>query len=173
MNDNAASTVIPLPLSVVESNIWDVTAWPTFLADVAWVERTTHERYLFGVRRGRRSYDVPVAVRWHARDHRVVWRELDGPAWRGEIRLAALNGRRTRLELLVSASPRCVLGSLAGLLGGRRRELEADLVRLSDRMALIPQPVNPGRLTPARRIGEQRSTPTRPDVRLRPSDCAR
>jgi hypothetical protein len=150
-----ASTVIPLPLSVVESNIWDVTSWPTFLGDVDWAQRTSHERYLFGVRQGRRVHDVPVAVRWHARDHRVSWRELGGPAWRGEIRLTALNGRRTRLELHVSVHPRTVVDFVAELLGTRSRELQADLVRLSDRLATIPQPFNPARLNPTRRIGER------------------
>jgi hypothetical protein len=159
-----ASSVIPLPLSVVESNLWDVTSWPAFLEDLAWVERTSHERYRFGVRQGRRVHEVPVAVRWHARDHRVTWRELGGPAWRGEIRLTALNGRRTRLELTTAVSPRTVLGTLADLLAGRSRELEADLLRLSDRLATIPQPFNPARLTPPRRIGERRpsASPARP-----------
>jgi len=71
-----AATVIPLPLSVVESNIWDVTSWPSFLGDVDWVRRSSHERYLFGIRQGRRVEETLVAVRWHARDHRVTWREL-------------------------------------------------------------------------------------------------
>lgn len=152
MSDRAA-TVIALPLSVVESNIWDVTAWPAFLGDVDWVQRKAHERYLFGIRQGRRTYEVPTAVRWHARDHRVTWRELSGAVWRGELRLSPLNGRRTRVELRVAVHPRTLMASVTELLGGHRRELELDLVRLADRLATIPQPFNPSRLTPTRRIG--------------------
>jgi hypothetical protein len=150
-----AATVIPLPLSVVESNIWDVTSWTTFLGDVEWIERSAHERYVFGVRQGRRVNEVPVAVRWHARDHRVTWRELSGPAWRGEIRLTALNGRRTRIGLSVSAHPRGFLANLTDVLGGGRREVDVDLRKLAERMALLPQPFNPGRLGPSRRAVRQ------------------
>ena len=156
MSDRAA-TVIPLPLSVVESNIWDVTTWAAFLGEVEWIERTAHERYLFGVRHGRRVHEVPVSVRWHPRDHRVTWREQEGPAWRGEIRLAALNGRRTRVGLESTAHPRSFAANLADVLLGRRREVEADLHRLGERLAQIPQPFNPGRLTPTRRVGSSGS----------------
>jgi hypothetical protein len=155
-----ASTVIPLPLSVVESNIWDAASWPTFFGDVDRVERTGYERFVFGVRQGRRLHEVPVAVRWHARDHRVSWRELAGPQWRGEIRLSALNGRRTRVELHVAAHPRSFVACVAEMLGSRSRDLEADLARLSDRLATIPQPFNPSRLTPTRRIGERSTAVT-------------
>ena len=147
-----AATVVPLPLSVVESNIWDVTSWVSFLSDVEWIERSAHERYIFGVRQGRRVHEVPVAVRWHARDHRVTWRELEGPVWRGEIRLAPLNGRRTRVTMLTTSHPRTVLANVADMFGGRKRDLDLDLTCLVERMALIPTPLNPTRLTPSRRI---------------------
>lgn len=152
MSEHAA-TVIGLPLSVVESNLWDVTAWPAFLGDVEWADRSSHERYLFGVRQGRRTFEVPVGVRWQARDHRVTWRELSGPAWRGEMRLTALNGRRTRVALSVSVRPRSLLAHVTEMLGGHRRALDADLLMLSDRLAAIPQPPNPVRLAAVRRIG--------------------
>jgi hypothetical protein len=150
-----AATVIPLPLSVVESNIWDVTGWVAFLGDVEWIERSGHERYVFGIRQGRRVHEVPVGVRWHAREHRVSWRELAGPAWRGEIRLTALNGRRTRVGLEMVVRPRTLIGNLADALGGRGTAVDVDLGRLGERLALIPQPLNPTRLTPTRQLGRQ------------------
>jgi len=152
-----AAIVVPLPLSVVESNIWDVTSWSAFLEDVEWIERSAHERYVFGVRQGRRVHEVPVAVRWHARDHRVTWRELAGPVWRGEIRLTALNGRRTRMALQATSHARTLSASLADLLGRNRRHLELDLGRLAERLALLPQPFNPARLNPPRRVAGQAS----------------
>jgi len=149
-----ASTVIPLPLSVVESNVWDVTSWPAFLADAAWVRRTSQDRYVVGVRDGRRVCEVHVVVRWHAHDHRVSWQELEGPAWRGEMRLTALNGRRTRVTIAVEAQPRGMGARVSRLLGATpERDAAGDLERLAARLSTIPQPVNPIRLTPTRRVG--------------------
>jgi hypothetical protein len=148
-----AAIVVPLPLSVVESNVWDVTSWSSFLGEVDWVERTAHERYVFGIREGRRVHDVPVHVRWFARDHRVAWRELTGPTWRGEIRLTALNGRRTRLALESAAQPRSFGATVTDLLGRNRHQAEADVGRLAERMAHIPQPFNPTRLPTPHRGG--------------------
>jgi hypothetical protein len=167
MTDRAA-TVIPLPLSVVESNIWDVTAWPAFLSDVRWVQRAGHERYLFGVRQGRRLHEIPVAVRWHARDHRVTWQELDGPTWRGEIRLTAMNGRRTRATMTLNSQPRSITAKLAELFGVRRREASGDLGRLADRLASIPQPFNPGRLVTGRPVAGRRAIGERSQAAARP-----
>jgi hypothetical protein len=152
------ATVIPLPLSVVESNIWDVTAWPAFLTDLEWVQRAGHERYLFGVRQGSRLHEVAVAVRWHARDHRVTWRELTGPPWRGEIRLSALNGRRTRVAMHISVHPRSVYDTLAEMFGLRRRHVAVDLGRLAERLARIPQPFNPGRLQSGQPVVRQEAS---------------
>jgi hypothetical protein len=168
-----SATVIPLPLSVVESNLWDVTAWPAFLDDVVWVQRIAHERYVFGVRLGRRVHEVPVAVRWRARDHRVTWRELEGPPWRGELRLASLNGRRTRVALSVLVRPRSLVGKLVGLVVSRPRDLDPDLARLAARLSSIPQPFNPARSVPARRIGRRVPVPRTPgEVPSRVADGA-
>jgi hypothetical protein len=153
MSDRA-TTVIPLPLSVVESNIWDVTTWTAFVAGVERIERVAPERFLFGIRQGRRVHPVPVAVRWHPRDHRVSWRELHGPAWRGEIRLTALNGRRTRIGMEISAHPRTPLAAVAAVLRRPRRDVAADLGRLAERLARIPPPLNPRRLTSLPRPAE-------------------
>jgi hypothetical protein len=147
-----AAIVVPLPLSVVESNIWDVTSWGAFLSDVEWIERNAHERYVFGVRQGRRVHDVPVNVRWYPPEHRVVWRETSGPAWRGEIRLTALNGRRTRVALEAMAHPRSFGASLTDMFGRGRRQVDVDLGQLAERLALIPQPFNPARLNESRRM---------------------
>jgi hypothetical protein len=149
-----ASTVIPLPLSVVESNVWDVTLWPAFLSDAAWVRRTSQERYVIGVRNGRRVHEVPVVVRWQVHDHRISWQELEGPAWRGELRLSALNGRRTRVTLELVAQPRGLAARLAQGFGALPRDAASDLERLAARLSAIPQPVNPIRLAPTRRVGD-------------------
>jgi hypothetical protein len=129
------TAVIPHPLSVVESNVWDVTTWGTFLGDVQWIERSGHERYVFGIRHGRRVHEVPVAVRWYPQDHRVSWQELSGPPWRGELRLTAVNGRRTRLAIEVTAHRRTAVGSPA-----RRRAPQAGRALRPHRTGRTPGP---------------------------------
>jgi hypothetical protein len=151
-----ASTVINLPLSVVESNIWDPNSWPSFMDWLVGVERKAKERYVFAIREGVRVFEVPVSVRWHLREHTVTWCELTGRAHRGEIRLTSLNGRRTKVTIEMSALPRTVAGILTEKLCGHRRQTDVYLLRLAARLASLPQPFNPVRQGPVRRIDRRR-----------------
>jgi hypothetical protein len=153
------STVVPLPLSVVESNLRDLSSWPAFLGGVEWIERTAYEQYVFGVREGRRIHEIPVAAHWAMRDHRVTWKELSGRPWRGELNLVALNGRRTRVQLSLDAQPRSWSASISQLLGAPGHDLDADLGRLTDRLAALPQPLNPQRLAPTRPMARRLAQP--------------
>ncbi|MBI4942677.1 MAG: hypothetical protein HY830_18205 [Actinobacteria bacterium] len=141
-----AMAVVGLPLSVVETQLWDITQWPTFLAGLQTATRSSHERYVFTVRQGRKDYDVLVAVRWQARDHRFTWRSLEGPPWDGTLRLAPVNGRRTRVFLQRKAYPRSFFASMAELLGAGVADPSLDLQRLQDRLAVLPAPARPARL---------------------------
>jgi hypothetical protein len=141
--------VVGLPLSVVETQLWDVDQWPTFLTGLVAVRRTSHERYVFTVRQGRRESDLLVAVRWQARDHRFTWRALEGPPWDGSLRLVAVNGRRTRVFLQRRAYPRSFAASVVEFLGGCYGDPALDLQHLQDRLAVLPVPARPGRLLPA------------------------
>jgi hypothetical protein len=144
-----AMAVVGLPLSVVETQLWDVTQWPGFLAGLAGARRTSHERYIFTLRQGRREQEVLVAVRWQARDHRFTWRALEGPPWDGSLRLVAINGRRTRIFLQRRAYPRSFVASLAELIGAGVADPALDLQHLQDRLAVLPVPARPARLHPA------------------------
>ena len=137
--------VIPLPLSVVESNVWDVATWNRFLSDVEWIDRQADDQFVFGVRNGRRLQDVPLAVQWYPHDHRMTWRQTQGPLWRGEVRMTALNGRRTRLGVETEAHPRSFVDNVAELLGDRRG-IRVDFGPLVDWLERIPQPFNPARM---------------------------
>lgn len=143
-----AMAVVGLPLSVVETQLWDVTQWSTFLAGLEQVTRSSHERYIFSVRQGRKEADVLVAVRWQARDHRFTWRALEGPPWDGSLRLSPVNGRRTRIHLARRTYPRTVWASFAELLGAGPPDPGADLQRLQDKLAVLPAPARPARLRP-------------------------
>lgn len=155
-----AMAVVGLPLSVVETQLWDVTQWPTFLSGLAAVRRSSHERYVFAVAQGRREHEVLVAVRWQARDHRFTWRALEGAPWDGTIRLVPVNGRRTRLYLQRRAYPRSLMASFAELLLGGTPDASTDLQRLQDRLAVLPAPARPARLHPADAQERERRTAT-------------
>jgi hypothetical protein len=143
-----AMAVVGLPLSVVETQLWDVTQWSTFLAGLQTVTRSSHERYVFTVRQGRKESDVLVAVRWQARDHRFTWRALEGPPWDGTLRLTPVNGRRTRIHLARRIYPRTIWASFAELLGAGVPDPGTDLQRLQDKLAVLPAPARPARLRP-------------------------
>jgi hypothetical protein len=152
---DCAAAVIPLPLSVVESNLWDVTAWSTFLTGVQSIRLSAHERYLLEVREGHRLVDVFVAMRWHPRERYFSWEELQGPPWRGELRLKALNGRRTKVTLSLETEPRTLRGRLAQVIAGHGGGVEEDIARLQERFSGIPQPFNPARLVPAGQTSDE------------------
>lgn len=142
----SASVVVGRPLSMIESQFWPVTNWASCLSDVASIRRSGHERYAVELRTGRRLEEVLVAVRWNARHHRFTWKALEGPQWTGELRMAPVNGRRTRLHLELSTMPRTLLGGFAELLGLTRPDLSADLARIHDLVNALPEPVRPSRL---------------------------
>lgn len=142
----SASVVVGRPLSMIESQFWSVTNWAACLSDVASIRRSGHERYAVELRAGRRLEEVLVAVRWNARHHRFAWKALEGPLWSGELKLAPLNGRRTRLQLEVVALPRTFLGGLGELVGITRQDVSSDLARIHDLVNSLPEPVRPSRL---------------------------
>ena len=143
---DSAYVVVNRPLSVIESQLWTVTNWASCLQDVVSVRRASHERYTMELMAGRGIDEVLVAVRWNARHHRFAWKALDGPSWTGQLQLHPVNGRRTRVTLEVLTVPRTFLGSVADLVGARRRDVTQDLQGIQDLIMSLPEPVRPGRL---------------------------
>lgn len=146
-----AMAVVGLPLSDVETHLWDVARWPTFLTGLVAVRRASHERYVFTVRHRRREGDVLVAVRWQAATHRFTWRALEGPPWDGSLRLAPVNQRRTRVFLQRRASPRSFLASVAEVVGIGAVDPSLDLQRLQDRLVVAPVAAQQSHRLPAPR----------------------
>ena len=151
---DSAYVVVNRPLSVIESQLWTVTNWASCLQDVVSVRRASHERYTMELMAGRGIDEVLVAVRWNARHHRFAWKALDGPSWTGQLQLHPVNGRRTRVTLEVLTVPRTFLGSVADLVGARRRDVTQDLQGIQDLIMSLPEPVRPGRLQVGARVPE-------------------
>jgi uncharacterized membrane protein len=119
MTHQQAVSVLAVPLETVEHAVRDVGRWPEFLLGLEQVTETSFGRYTFVLRDTTSSREVDVAVVAHPREHRIAWHALRGPRFDGEIRLAAVDERHTRVNLSLTADP---AGFLAGL---------CDLVRIS------------------------------------------
>jgi hypothetical protein len=150
-----AGVVVSQPLPVVEALVRDVSGWPALFADVQDVSRLAHDRYLVELRQGRRGRRVRtraalVRVRWNAVEHQFSWHSVTGPEWSGELRLTPLTGRRTAVALTLNGRDGGP-GWLSRLINrGYRSSGDAtrDVEALRSRVAALPQPVRPVRLTP-------------------------
>ena len=125
-----ATTTVAAPLAEVQARLADVTSWPAFLYGLESVEPAGHERYRFTLVNGRRQRTVPVCVQTHAAEHRVTWRQLEGPRYVGELRLREVDSGHTAVELTMTADPVSMAEGFRELLGERHPEAVLDLQRL-------------------------------------------
>jgi uncharacterized membrane protein len=125
-----ATTVVAAPLADVQARLADVTSGPAFLYGLESVEPAGHERYRFTLTSGRRQRTVLCCVQSHPAEHRVTWRQLEGPRYRGELRLREVDRGHTTVELTMTADPVSMGEGFRELLGERHPEAELDLQRL-------------------------------------------
>ena len=125
-----ATTTVAAPLSDVQARLGDVTSWPAFLYGLEAVEPAGHERYRFTLVNGKRRRSVLVCVQAHHAEHRMAWRQLEGPRYAGELRLREVDSGHTTVELTMTADPVSMSEGFRELLGERHPEAELDLQRL-------------------------------------------
>jgi uncharacterized membrane protein len=126
-----ANTVMTVPLADLEAMLRQVETWPAFLPDLESTRTTSHRRYVFTVRQHSRSYDVPICLNVHPREHEVAWRALKGPAWNGILRLQPVDEKHTRVHLELTVHPRSFGAQIAEWISSHRAEAELALQRLS------------------------------------------
>jgi uncharacterized membrane protein len=125
-----ATTTVAAPIADVQARLADVTSWPAFLYGLESVEPAGHERYRFTLTNGNRRRTVPVCVQTHPAEHRVTWRQLEGPRYLGELRLREVDSGHTAVELTMTADPVSMAEGFRELLGERHPEAVLDLQRL-------------------------------------------
>ena len=125
-----ATTTVAAPIADVQARLADVPSWPAFLYGLESVEPAGHERYRFTLVNGGRQRTVPVCVQAHPAEHRVTWRQLEGPRYRGELRLREADSGHTTVELTMVADPVSMGEGFRELLGERHPEAVLDLQRL-------------------------------------------
>lgn len=138
-----STAVVAQPVSVVESNLWNVQRWHEFLGEVLDVVQEGPQRYVFTLAHPRGPREVRVSVRHHPRDRSFLFRSLGDLTWDGEIELRPMNGRRTRITLrITSLAPR-----RSGWLqpGPQTEQAHEDLARIVAFFERLPQPVRPAR----------------------------
>src|SRR3954451_3541790 len=125
-----ATMTVAAPLTDVQARIADVSSWPAFLYGLEALEPAGHERYRFTLVNGKRRRTVLVCVQTHRAEHRVFWRQLEGPRYTGELRLRESDSGHTSVELTLTADPVSMSEGLRELLGERHAAAEVDLQRL-------------------------------------------
>jgi uncharacterized membrane protein len=126
-----ATTTVAAPIADVQARLADVTSWPAFLYGLESVEPAGHERYRFTIATGgKRARTVLVCVQTHPVEHRVTWRQLEGPRYLGELRLREVDSGHTAVELTMTADPVSMAEGFRELLGERHPEAVLDLQRL-------------------------------------------
>ncbi len=135
MTTQQATTVMAAPLEAVRERLRDVTGWPAFVSGLVAVEQLGFERYRFTLDEGGARRDVPVCVVDHPAEHRISWRQLEGPRYVGEVRLRAVDADHTRVELRTTVDPTGLASGLREMLGERHPTAELDLRRLEQLLA--------------------------------------
>jgi hypothetical protein len=133
-----ATTVVRVPMAVVEEGLSDVEGWPGFLLGLRRVDRRGSGRWTFLVHDGARPRQVDVTVEidldLDAGGSRICWRALCGPRFDGTWTLTP-DGDRTRVELVLDADPIGFAAGLAELLGRSDDTAVLDLRRLEEHLA--------------------------------------
>jgi len=132
MTHQEASAVVSVPVDVIEEKLGDIESWPCFLVGVEKVRKTSFERYVFVVRDGRNTREVPVSVT--TRPRRWAWHSLSGPTFEGELRMTPVDTRRTRLVLKLTSDPSGFLACLTEMLAASRVTADVDLQKLERRL---------------------------------------
>jgi hypothetical protein len=128
MTRQEASAVVSVPMDVIKHKLQDVESWPGFLVGVEEVRKTSFERYMFVVRDGQNTREVPVSV--VDRPQRWTWHSLSGPTFEGELRMYPVDSRRTRLVLKLTSDPVCFLAYLTEMLVASHSTADVDLLQL-------------------------------------------
>jgi uncharacterized membrane protein len=127
-----ATTTVAAPLTDVQARLAEVASWPAFLYGLESVEPAGHERYRFTLADGKRRRTVLVCVQSHPAEHRMAWRQLEGPRYLGELRLREVDDGHTAVELTMTADPVGMAEGFRELLGERHPAAQLDLQRLDD-----------------------------------------
>lgn len=134
MSHQEATSVVPLPLDVVEERLRDVETWPLFIEGLELITKTGHQRYRMVVRSGRTTREVHAAVIEHPKENRYSWKSLGGPKYDGELRLSAVDDRHTRIKLVFTADPVGFASGLAEMFGSKNDTAEIDLRKLEEHL---------------------------------------
>jgi len=125
-----ATTTVAAPLPDVQARLTDVTSWPAFMYGLESVEPAGHERYRFTLANGKQRRTVLVCVQAHPAEHRMTWRQLEGPRYTGDLRLREAGSGHTTVELTMIADPVSMAEGFRELLGERHPAAQLDLQRL-------------------------------------------
>lgn len=130
MAHQEASAVVTVPLDKLQQALRNVEDWTSFISGVTKITKRAHERYVFELGEGTRSREVAAVVRHNHRDHCFTWHAVTGPKFDGCLRLSALDGRRTRVSIDLTAHPDGFVAGVTDFVAHHRPQAELDIQRL-------------------------------------------
>jgi hypothetical protein len=130
MTHQVASAVVTVPLESLQQSLRNVENWTSFFCGVTSITKRAHERYVFELEEGDRTREVPAVVRHHHRDHCFTWRAVSGPRFEGTLKLTAVDDRRTRVALDLTAHPAGFMACLTDMVAHNRAQAALDIQRL-------------------------------------------
>jgi uncharacterized membrane protein len=130
MTHQQASAVVTVPLDALQQALRHVEDWTSFIDGVTKITKRAHERYVFELCDGTRTREVATVVRLNHREHCFSWHAVSGPKFDGCIKLAAVDGTRTRVQLDLTAHPDGFMACLTDMLSHDRPQALLDVQRL-------------------------------------------
>jgi uncharacterized membrane protein len=130
MTHQVASAVVTVPLETLQQALRNVENWTSFFCGVKSITKRAHERYVFELEDDARTREVPTVVRHHHRDHCFTWHAVSGPRFEGTLKLTAVDDRRTRVALDLTAHPAGFMACLTDMVAHNRAQAALDILRL-------------------------------------------
>jgi|SRR4051794_4850941 hypothetical protein len=130
MTHQEASAVVTVPLESLQQALRNVEEWTSFIVGVTKITKRAHERYVFELGDGARTREVPTVVRHNHRDHCFTWHAVSGPRFEGSLKLAAVDGLRTRVTLDLTAHPDGFMACVTDMVAQHRSQAALDIQRL-------------------------------------------
>jgi len=122
--DDPTDVTSPTSITHPEAELW------AHLFNVRYRKLLVNLSHVFELTDGSSTREVPTVVRHHHRDHCFTWHAVSGPRFEGSLKLTAVDDRRTRVALDLTAHPAGFMACLTDMVAHNRAQAALDIQRL-------------------------------------------